>query len=71
MRRDGWCIWSPWSGYLTTTFERTRSESIKAFEMDIDFPWRKYRAQGYECRPVRLVTTALDDAMAREEVDRG
>lgn len=54
-KRDGWCIWSPWGGYLTDTLERTRSESIAAFEKWVDTPWRSYRAKGFECRPVRLV----------------
>lgn len=67
-KRDGWCIWSPYGGgyYMIATMARTRTESIAAFERLIFPPWRKYRNKGFECRPVRLVSTALDDAVQRE-----
>jgi len=54
-KRNGWCIWSQWSGYLSSTFARTRTECIKLFERDTDTPWRRYREQGFECRPVLFV----------------
>lgn len=54
-KRNGWCIWSPWSGYLSSTFACTRTECIKLFERDSDTPWRRYREQGFECRPVLFV----------------
>lgn len=54
-KRNGWCIWSPWSGCLSSTFAVTRTECIKVFERDIGSPWRRYREQGFECRPVLFV----------------
>lgn len=54
MKHDGWCVWSPYQGYLTTTFSYTRSMVIAIFERDIAESWRKYRRQGFEIRPVRF-----------------
>lgn len=63
-KRNGWCIWSPWSGYLSSTFACTRTECIKLFERESDTTWRRYREQGFECRPVLFVDARKKQADA-------
>ena len=53
-KRDGWCIWSPFQGWITQTFAATRRESIARFESDVLPGWRRFRRQGFSCRPVML-----------------